>query len=150
MASIITPSNLTVTITESYQVNEVAYGNEITKTFTGQGKVDQRVMSIAISETGATDIIGFGAADDQGEFIVADYTYFRITNLDDTNFVTLQITSGDTYWIKLKAGESFMLMDNEMDAIASSTVYGAFADITGISAGSDTAIVEIEYVMVTA
>ena len=150
MASTITPSNLTVTITESYQVNEVAYGNEITKTFTGQGKVDQRVMNIAVSETGATDIIGFGAADDQGEFIVSDYTYFRITNLDDTNFVTLQITSGDTYWIKLKAGESFVLMDNEMDAIASSTVYGAFADITGISAGSDTNEVEIEYVMVTA
>lgn len=150
MASIITPSNLTVTITESYEVNEVAYGNTTTKTFTGQGKVDQRIMSIAVSETGATDIIGFGASDDQGEFVAADYTYFRITNLDDENFVTLQITSGDTYWIKLKAGESFVLMDNEMEAIASSTVWAALADVTGISAGSDTAIVEIEYLMVTA
>ena len=128
MATTVTASSLSVTINESVTLNGVTYGNSVSKQFTSQGEVDQRIMSIN----------------------AADYAYFRITNLDDTNFVTLQITSGDTYWIKLKAGESFMLMDNEMDAIASSSVFGAFGDVSKVSADADTADVDIEYVVVTA
>ena len=40
-------------------------------------------------------------------------------------------------------------MDNEIDAIASSTTFGAFADITSINAFADTAAIDIEFVCVT-
>ena len=55
-----------------------------------------------------------------------------------------------TYWVKLKAGESFMLMDNEMDAIASSSVFGAFGDVSKVSADANTASCDIEYTVITA
>ena len=150
MATTVTAADLTVTITETISLNGVQYGNNINKTFSTQGQVDQRIMNIAAGEGTMTDIFSFSTVDGQGIGVKNDYAYFRITNLDDTNFVTLQITAGDTFWIKLKAGESFMLMDNEMDAIASSTVFAAFADITKVSADANTAACDIEYTVITA
>ena len=47
MATTIVPSNLIVTITESYSLNGVDYGNTMNKTYTDNGQVSQRVMSIA-------------------------------------------------------------------------------------------------------
>ena len=52
--------------------------------------------------------------------------------------------------LKIKAGETFLLMDNEIDAVASSTTFGAFTDISQISANADTAEIDIEFVCVTA
>jgi hypothetical protein len=150
MATTVTAADLTVTITETISLNGVQYGNSINKTFSTQGQVDQRIMSIAPLEGTFTDIFSFSTVDGQGIGVKNDYAYFRITNLDDTNFITLQITAGDTFWIKLKAGESFMLMDNEMDAIASSVVFAAFADITKVSADANTAACDIEYTVITA
>jgi len=150
MATTVTAADLTVTITETISLNGVQYGNTINKTFSTQGQVDQRIMSIGAGEGTFTDIFSFSTVDGQGQGVKNDYAYFRITNLDDTNFVTLQVTAGDTYWIKLKAGESFMLMDNEMDAVASSTTFVGFADVTKVSADANTAICDIEYTVITA
>lgn len=149
MATTVIPANLSVTITESYELEGVSYGNSRVKTFDTKGKVDQRIMNIAVGEGVMTTIFSFAAADNQGIGVTADYTYFRITNLDDTNFITLQISTTDSFWVKLKAGESFMLMDNEMDAIDGSTTFGAFADIVSISADASTAACDIEYTIVT-
>ena len=104
MATTVTPANLTVTITEQYTLNNVAYGNTINKTFTTNGEIYQRVMAVKQSEV--TSLIDFGAADGRGTVDKSNYSYFRITNLDDTNFLTLTVTSGDTFFYKLKAGES--------------------------------------------
>tara|TARA_R100001163_G_scaffold65499_1_gene62938 strand:- start:5077 stop:5523 length:447 start_codon:yes stop_codon:yes gene_type:complete len=147
MATTVTAANLTVTITEQYSLNNVAYGNTINKTFTTNGEIYQRIMAVKQSEV--TSLIDFGAADGRGTVDKSNYTYFRITNLDDTNFLTLTVTSGDTFFYKLKAGESLLLMDNEMDAVASSTTFGAFADITNISAQANTDGVDIELMCVT-
>ena len=76
---------------------------------------------------------------------------FRITNLDDTNFINLALFNGtDTAFIKVSAGDTFVLMSNEIDAIASSESFGAFADITKIKADADTAACDIEIIAVTA
>lgn len=152
MATTVTAADLTVTITETLTLNGVQYGNTINKTFSGQGEVDQRIMSVAYDGEGTfTDIFNFGTVDSAGTAVKSDYAYFRITNLDDTNFIKLQIYNGtDTFWVKLKAGESFILMDNEIDAIDTSTTFGAFADVTKISGLADTASCDIEYTVVTA
>jgi len=90
------------------------------------------------------------AADSAGIGVAADYAYFRITNLDDTNFVTLRLYNGaDSFWYKLAAGESLMLMNNEMDA-ATGTTFGALADITSVLAQADTATCDVEFIAVTA
>jgi|TARA_R110002020_G_scaffold188683_1_gene387403 hypothetical protein len=148
MATTVTAEDLTVTVTETYTLNGVTYGNTINKTFSSNGQVLQRVLNVSTSDPA---IINFGAADAAGQVAVADYKYFRITNLDDTNFITLTLFNGtDSFFYKLLAGDVFLLMSNEMDAIASSTTFGAFADITQIKADADTAACDIEIIAVTA
>jgi hypothetical protein len=147
MASTVTAANLTVTIVESYTLNGVAYGNTVEKTFTSKGQVDQRIMNVATTEK---TLFNWGAADDAGTGVAADYAYFRVTNLDDTNFITLRVYNGaDSFWYKLAAGESMMLMNNEMDAITGTT-FGALADITLVAAKADTAACDVEFIAVTA
>ena len=150
MATTVTAADLTVTIVESYSLNGVSYGNTTSKIFTDNGEIYQRIMSISAGEGTFTDIINFGATDDAGQADISNYKYFRIKNLDDTNFLTLRVKgTADSFFIKIKAGESFLLMDNEIDAIASSTSFGAFTDISQISANADTDGVDIEFVCVT-
>ena len=103
-------------------MNGVTYGNAISKSFTTQGEVIQRIMSIATTFTG---IFNTAAADDRGTVVIDDWCYFRITNLDDTNFITLDVT-------------------------AAGTGFGAFADITQIAADADTEACDVEVLMITA
>tara|TARA_R110002020_G_scaffold432134_1_gene642196 strand:+ start:889 stop:1350 length:462 start_codon:yes stop_codon:yes gene_type:complete len=152
MATTVTAADLTVTITESYSLNGVSYGNTTSKKFTDNGEVYQRIMKIAADSRGSawTDIINFGSEDDAGQADITNYKYFRVKNLDDTNFLELRVTgTADSFFIKIKAGESFLLMDNEVDAVASSTTIGTLTDITQIAANADTDAVDIEFVCVT-
>jgi len=147
MATTVTAADLTVTVTESYTLNGVAYGNTINKSFSSNGQVLQRIMNVSTSDP---RIINFGAADEAGQVTVGDFKYFRITNLDDTNFVMLTLYNGaDSFFYKLAAGDVFLLMSNDMDAIDASTSFGAFADITQIKADADTAACDIEILTVT-
>jgi hypothetical protein len=147
MASTVTAANLTVTVVESYTLNGVVYGNTVEKTFTSKGQVDQRIMSVATTEK---TLFNWSTADDAGTGVKTDYAYFRVTNLDDTNFVTLRLYNGaDSFWFKLAAGESLLLMNNEMDAITG-TSFGALADITLVAAQANTAACDVEFIAVTA
>jgi len=147
MATTVVAANCIVTVTESYDLNGVSYGNSKTKSFTSKGKILQRIMNVSTSDPA---IINFGASDSAGQVTVGDYAYFRISNLDDTNFIMLTLYNGaDSFFYKLLAGDTFLLMSNEMDAIASSTAFGAFADITKIKADADTAACDIEIMAVT-
>ncbi len=106
MATTVTAADLTVSIKETYTLNGVTYGNSNNKTYTSNGQVLQRVMSISTSDPA---ILNFGAADAAGQVAVADYKYFRVTNLDDTNFVTLTLFNGtDSFFYKVAAGDTFV------------------------------------------
>ena len=148
MATTVTPEIATVTISENIVLNGVSYGNSIAKTYDSQGEVIQRIMSIA---TTFTDIFYTSSADGRGQVVDDDWCYFRITNLDDTNFLTLRLYNGtDSQFFKLEAGESFFLMSPEIDIDASGTTFNAFADITRIAADADTAACDVEVLMITA
>lgn len=148
MASTVTAATATITISENLTLNGVTYGNSTSKTFASQGEVIQRIMSIA---TTFTDIFHTSTADGRGTIVAADWCYFRITNLDDTNFLTLRLYDGtDSQFFKLEAGESFFLMSPDIDVDASGTSFNNFADITQIAADADTAACDVEVVMITA
>ena len=155
MATTVQAADLQVTITESYSLNGVSYGNTVNKVYSSNGEIVQRVMAIQSNASrGAnwTDILNFGSADSAGQVDKSNYKYFRITNLDDTNFLELRITgaSNTSYFVKVKAGESYLLMDNEMDAETSSTTVGTLADVTQIAANANTDGIDIEFMCVTA
>jgi len=147
MASTVIASNLTVTVVESYTLNGVTYGNTVEKTFTSKGQVDQRIMNVSTSEK---TLFNWGTVDDAGTGVKANYAYFRVTNLDDTNFITLRLYNGaDSFWMKVASGESLLLMNNEIDAVTGTT-FGALADITLVAALANTAACDVEFIAVTA
>lgn len=147
MATTVTAADLTVTITESYSLNGVTYGNTQSKLYGSNGKVLQRIMTVSTADP---TILNFAASASAGSVVVGDYAYFRIKNLDDTNFVMLSLFNGaDTFFYKLAAGETFLLMNNEMDAVTGET-FVAFADIERIKAEADAAACDVEIFCVTA
>ena len=148
MATTVTPAIATITLSENITLNGVTYGNAVSKSFGSQGEVIQRIMSIA---TSFTDIFHTSTADGRGTIVAADWCYFRITNLDDANFLTLRLYDGtDSQFFKVEAGESFFLMSPDIDVTAAGTGFGAFADITQIAADADTEACDVEVLMITA
>jgi len=153
MATTIIPSDLVVTITESYSLNGVDYGNTMTQTFQANGQVSQRVMSIAGKGEGAvfTDILALNTLDGRGQVVKANYKYFRIQNLDDSNNLNLRIYNGADYvYFQIAPSDTILLMNAGIDAATAASAI-TFADITQISGQSSnaTAAVDIEFVIVT-
>jgi len=152
MATTVTPAIATITLSENITLNGVTYGNAVAKSFGSQGEVIQRIMSIATAteDTPFTDIFHASTVDGRGQIVAANWCYFRITNLDDTNFLTLRLYDGtDSQFFKVEAGESFFLMSPDIDVTAGGDVFGAFADITQIAAVSNTAACDVEVLMIT-
>jgi len=154
MAGTITQTDLIVRISESISLNGVEYGNTISKSFAGNGKVDQRIMTIlgkGIAGTSFTTILKLSTLDARGQVIVADYSYFRITNTDTINALTLELGDGADYvYINVEAGETFLLMSPEIDSLAASglVTFLDIQEINGQSASADDSI-DIEYIAVT-
>ena len=154
MAGTIIQSDLSVSITETISLNGVSYGNSISKSFTGNGKVDQRIMTIASKGeegTAFTTILKLSTADARGQVIVDDYSYFRITNTANTIALTLELYDGSNYiYINVEAGETFLLMSPDIDRLAASGAV-TFADIQEINgqANNTEDSIDIEYVAVT-
>ena len=154
MATTIVPSNLIVTITESYTLNGVAYGNTMNKTYESNGQVSQRVMSIAGKDAeGATwtNILALTTVDGQGQVVKTDYKYFRITNLDTVNTLYLRTYNGIDYVaFEVSPASSLLLMDAGYDATLTTTIV-TLSDISKISgqSSSTTEAIDVEFVMVT-
>lgn len=155
MATTIVPSNLVVTITESYSLNGVDYGNTMNKTYESNGQVSQRVMSIASKDAEGitwTDILALTTVDGQGQVVKTDYKYFRITNLDTVNTLYLRTYNGIDYVaFEVSPASSLLLMDAGYDATLTTTIV-TLSDISKISgqSSSTTEAIDVEFVMVTA
>jgi len=157
MATTVVKSNLTVTVTESYTLNGVAYGNTMNKTYESNGQVSQRVMSVSGSTVGEatnvfTTILSLDTIDAKGQVVRADYKYFRITNLDTVNTLNLRFFNNVDYVaVKVLPSSSFLLMDNGIDTPANATAALAIADIYDIvgQSSSTSDAIDVEFIMVT-
>jgi hypothetical protein len=138
MGTTITQTSLISTISESISINGVVYGNSISKSFEGNGKVDQRVMEI--NSAALTPIFDFTAAvpDSAGSGVQSEFTYFRVTNTDNSVGVTLQlyISAAATSYIYIPAGCSFVLMDNLVDVLAEGVAF-TLRDLVKIAVKAD-------------
>ena len=155
MATTVETADLTVTITESYTLMGTDYGSTCTKTYTTNGEVIQRLMSIAGKggeSATFTDILALSTVDGQGQVVKADYKYFRIKNLDDTNNLNLRLYNGADYvYFKVEPYCAVVLMSPDLDA---TTATGAvtFPDIQAVAGQSShaTDAVDVEFIVVTA
>ena len=119
MTTTISNATLTVTITEAVTLNGYDQGSSNSFSITGVNEVVKRIVTITTTETGLLGFSndGISAIDGRqnsyvaGQFDTDNVRYIRISNKDDTNFVTLvfRSSSGAEFAIKVDKGCSFIL-----------------------------------------
>ena len=155
MTSTISAATLTVTLTESINLNGSQQGATNTKTFTDINEISKRILTITTNE--ATIATFSGAVASAGHWNDGNVRYIRFTNKDDTYFVclTFQNDDDDEFSMKLDAGQSFMLCgDNStgMELIfnaaeGDAASHTAFGSLTTIQADAEASTVDIEMIV---
>tara|TARA_Y100001937_G_C7121776_1_gene332963 strand:- start:55 stop:519 length:465 start_codon:yes stop_codon:yes gene_type:complete len=148
MASTVTASTMTVTISESITLNGKNQGGTNTVSIESISDIFQRIVSCPASQT--TTIATFnadvhGAA---GAIDIENSKYIRITNLDDANAVEIAIVGAATlYQVKLAAGQSHILGsadDLMLSQADTSPSFGAMADLGSIQVRPNGSAVDVQ------
>jgi hypothetical protein len=156
MASTISNATLTVTIKESITLKSKEQGGTTTLSISDINEISKRIITIPTSEV---EIIAMSTAVSSGTFIESDVKYIRITNLDDTNHISLTFKNedNDEFGVKLDKGQSFIYngdlsggVVDTMDAAATAISPGTFADLVNITALADTAACDLELFVASA
>ena len=142
--------SLTTKITETFVGNNGKETTTTTLTLASIEFVDKRIMAVPVAEK---VIATFAAADSGGTYTIEDLRYLRITNLDDTNYVTLVVrnTESDEFAVKLDAGQSFYLngdtttgLQDYCIASTAAVVITTLYDVADITATANTATCSLE------
>jgi len=144
MSSTITPATLTVTHTEAVSLNGVDRGVTNTLTIASINEVDNRIMTVDTSA--ARTLLTLEATVGPGAFLSTNIKYIRITNKDNTNYVTLGIieNSGETAYVKLEAGQTFLMYNNDLETNTNGAAFSAFTNVDKFNAQANTASVDLE------
>ena len=136
MATTLSASTLTVTLTEAISLNGYDQGASNSITIASIANVLKRIVSCTASQT--TTIATFAASVHTSVHAldVDDVKYIRVTNLDDTNALELAVVGAATlYQIELAAGESHVLGNPDAVMLAeadTSPSFGTMADIASL------------------
>ena len=149
MASTITAAALTVTITESIELNGKDQGGINTLVIPSVATISKRIVDVPASEV---EIIAMSTAVASGTFVEGDVRYIRITNLDDTNHVTLTFKDEDAteFAILLDKGQSFIYNGDLSAGVVNTMHAGGSAltvslnDLVNVTALADTAACDVE------
>ena len=132
-------ADLVVTISESVSLNNKDHGSTNVETIGSVSQIDHRIVTATTTEQ---TIVLFDSAAAAGTFADASVKYLRITNLDATNFAILRILgNSEEYFVKIEAGDSFILGNSLMDANAAGGQSVSLANIDSIKADADSASV---------
>ena len=147
MASTVTPSTATVTISEQLVLGGTDRGGSHTRTIENIAEADRRVMTVDSSSE--IDLIELNTDNGQGKFVRSSLRYIRITNLDNTNWIRIRFkkSGAETVDVKVSAGATFFLSTGDFEAKVAAGAFSTFEEIDNISAQADTADVDIEYVV---
>ena len=151
MASTITAATMTVTITESINLNGMNQGATNTLSLASIAEVSKRIVNVPASEV---EIVAMSTAVAAGTFVESTVKYIRITNLDDTNPLELAIVGAATlYQVELAAGESHILGNPDSIMLAEEDTtpsFGTMADIASIQVNPGGNAVDVELFIASA
>ena len=128
-------ADLTVTVTESVNINGALRGSSNTLTVTGIADTFERVVTCVNSQT--TTIATFAAQPytSAGAIDVDRCKYVRITNLDENGWIELAIVTTDSnYTVLLTPGTSHILAQGEAVALGEvgATTFGTLLNLASI------------------
>lgn len=136
---------LKVTISEELVINGNDLGTQNVFTDSSITFADRRVLPL--DATSNREVVKFDSKAGAGTFTDGTVEYLRITNLDDTNGIVLDIRgSGEQYFVEVEPLCSFILSNNIMDANdATAAQTFSTANIDSISAKAKAGTPDIEY-----
>lgn len=135
-------ATLTVTITEAVTLNGASRGSTNTHTETVT-QIDHRIVTCLHSAE--QTVVLFDSAVAAGTIKDGTIDYLRMTNLDSTNFVTVRVSgNNEEYFVKLEAGDSFILNNSVMDANAAGGASVSLANIDSIGIQADSGPCDVE------
>ena len=134
MATTLTAAKLTVTHTETINLNGIEQGSTNVFGVASIAEFSKRIITVSTTE--AVIATFSSAAASAGHYTAASVRYMRFTNLDDENFITLTFRNqdNDEVAIKLDYGQSFVWNGDNADGMTA--VFNATQDA---DAASDTA-----------
>lgn len=147
MASTITPSDLTITISTQIELNGQQINSENQLIISSINEFDKRIMSIPTAQE--VTVVAFATGVAAGTFIRGDLKYFQVTNKDTVNYARIRVkkNSGDTFDTRLDPGQSFIMGNTKESVSATAVAFVTFQDCDSINAQADTSAVDIEYVV---
>ena len=154
MASTITASTMTVTITESIALNGKDQGASNTVSIASITEIFKRIISCTASQTTTIATFANDVYETVGAIDIEDSKYIRVTNLDASNAIELAVvTVNTTYQIKLDAGQSHILgsaNDLMLAEADTSPSFGTMADVASIQVNPDSNAVSVELFIASA
>mgnify|MGYP003661447278 FL=1 len=161
MTSTITAGTLKVTIRESITLKGKEQGSTTELSISDINEVSSRIVTATTTEAG---LMGFLSALSNvgvtankvgylaGMYDDGDIRYIRITNLDDTNYITLTFRDEDNteFRIKVDAGHSFIYPGDNSGGVVDtmkaggSALASGIADLVDITVDTDTAACDVE------
>jgi len=138
-------ADLTVTLTEDIEIKNHQYGGNNTFTISGINEVFKRVVTATTTDT---TILTFGDHYASGGFVEGDVRYIRITNLDTSNYVTLNIEGDNStdFSIRLDPSASYLIISSSSTGVVdyADITSATLEDLTAIKADANSASCDIE------
>ena len=140
---------MTVTVTESINLNGMNQGSTNTLSLASIAEVSKRIVNVPASEV---EVVAMSTAVASGTFIESTVKYIRFTNLDDTNHITLTFKDEDAteFAVLLDKGQTFIYngdiaggVVNTMHA-SGSALSVSLNDLVNVTALADTAACDME------
>ena len=149
MTSTLTAATMTVTLTESIELNGTDQGATNTLSIGSIAEVSKRIVNIPTSEV---EVVAMSTAVASGTFIESTVMYIRLTNKDDTNHITLTFKDEDATEVALllDKGQSFIYNGDLAGGVVNTMHAGGSAltvslnDLVNITALADTAACDLE------
>ena len=149
MTSTLTAATMTVTLTESIELNGTNQGATNTLEIASIAEVSKRIVNIPTSEV---EVVAMATAVASGTFVESTVMYIRLTNKDDTNHITLTFKDEDATEVALllDKGQSFIYNGDLAAGVVNTMHAGGSAltvslnDLVNITALADTAACDLE------
>ena len=149
MASTLTAATMTVTITESINLNGTNQGATNTLSLASIAEVSKRIVNCPVAEV---EVVAMATAVASGTFVESTVKYIRFTNLDDTNHITLTFKDEDATEVALllDKGQSFIYNGDIAGGVVNTMHAGGSAlsvslnDLVNVTALADTAACDME------
>ena len=149
MATTVSKATLKVQIEEKIDLNGVSRGAKQVHSFKNISQIDERVMTVPSYNV---NVLLLSSSAGAGTYATTSFKYARLTNLDDTNHLTITMLSGSSgskYVSKLLPKTSMLVCSTALSGSSAGVTFGAFNDFTAIQASASTGSVDMSMFVAT-